>query len=241
MRYTFNFDDNKINKNIKNNNIEKYYKMYNIVSNYGNSLSLVLALLFYILITYVFSNNFVINNLHFILKIIFCFCISKFIFQILEIIFNIDKLYYKITNFLDFDIYVRNLTVFNDSENDKLKESEIVPAIKIEYDIKKESEQKFALLFQMPDDTFKVVDIINCDGFKSHVEKKIYSDKILKCIKETNNKCVDEKGLLFVKIVLLNNELIESNQIITKNDINECLLLTEIFFLPYINKKIEET
>ena len=197
MRYTFNFDENfnKNNENLKSKNIQKHFKIYNIISNYGNSLAVVITLVLYLL-TIIISSY---NNLHFILKIILCFCISKIIFQILEIFFNVEKIYYQITDFLGFDIFVRNLTVFNDSENDKLKESEIVPAIKIEYDIKKESNQKFALIFQMPDETFKVVDIIDCDGFKTQVEKKIYSDKILKCINETENKCVDEQGLLWAK------------------------------------------
>lgn len=243
MRYTFNFDENfnKNNENLKSKNIQKHFKIYNIISNYGNSLAVVMTLALYLLTIIIssYNNDFILNNLHFILKIILCFCISKIIFQILEIFFNVEKIYYQITDFLGFDIFVRNLTVFNDSENDKLKESEIVPAIKIEYDIKKESNQKFALIFQMPDETFKVVDIIDCDGFKTQVEKKIYSDKILKCIRETENKCVDENGLLLAKIVLLNNDSINTNEIITKNDIDEHLLLTEIFFFPFVHKKGE--
>ena len=70
-------------------------------------------------------------------------------------------------------------------------------------------------------------------------EKALYSDEILKNIKETENKCVKENGLLYASIVLLKNNKIEKGAIITERDVDTRLLLTEVFFFPFIHKKKE--
>lgn len=234
MKYIFNVNEDMNNGRDKEKNIMKIYLFfYDLVQNHKLQ---IIGLIASFLLLYLSS-----YRLAIILKIILAISISGFVFSALDLYFSTQRLYDKISKFIDYDLYVRDMIVFNDSINDRLEESSIVPAIKIYYDVRNVSNKKFALIFNIDNQTYKIAEIINCDKKENKIEKKIYSDKLLKTIQETDNKCVNEKGLLLASIVLLKDSNKKEGEIITENDIDNSLILSELFFIPYLHEADKDT
>lgn len=233
MKYIFNVNEDMNNGRDKEKNIMKIYLFfYDLVQNHKLQ---IIGLIASFLLLYLSS-----YRLAIILKIILAISISGFVFSVLDLYFSTQRLYDKISKFIDYDLYVRDMIVFNDSINDRLEESSIVPAIKICYDVRNVSNKKFALIFNIDNQTYKIAEIINCEKKENKIEKKIYSDKLLRTIQETDNKCVNEKGLLLASIVLLKDSNKREGEIITENDIDNSLILSELFFIPYLHESDKE-
>lgn len=230
MKYTFNVDENINNGRDKEKMIMRIYLFfYQLVQEYKIQGMFLLSSIVLLYCDY---------KINLFLKILLAISISGFIFSLMDLYFNTQRLYDKVCRFLNSDLYIREMTVFNDTINDRLEESSIVPAIKLHYDVRNVSDKKYALIFKIDDDSYKVIETIDCNKKDIKIEKKIYSDKLLKIINETNNKGVDEKGLLLASIVLLKDNNKEDD-IITENDIDKTLILSELFFIPYLHESKE--
>lgn len=244
MKYTFNIDDEiRYDSSKEKKNMAFYLKGYQILQNYKKPLFLGALTIMCYVIRYVFILNhiFLLRTFDTIIYILLALVVTLIMFTILDMVFTTNRLYSKVSKFIGHDILVKELTVFNDEVNDRLEESKIVPGIKLTYDALGISNKKFALTFQLSEDTYKVVDILSCERVENKMEKNVYSDEILKCINETEKKCVSENGVLCVNVVLLKDNGIKPHDIITTNDIDMSLLLSEAFFFPYVHKKKEET
>lgn len=244
MKYTFNIDDS-VNKNKvkQQKKVNFYIRNYEFLQDHKISSMLLFTLLIYLLMISIGDvfPPLVTNSLNTFLKVVLSFCVSGILFSLLELFFSTQRLYKQISDYIGYTVYIRAISVFNDAVNDRMKESEIVPAIKIDYDIIGVSNKKFGLIFKIDDDDYKVVDVIESDKIENKVTNKIYSDRILKSINETDNKCIDDRGVLLANIVLLKNDNIKPGDTINKKDIDNALLLTEVFFVPFVNKKESTT
>lgn len=169
----------------------------------------------------------------FVLNLVLAVLVTRLICEIL-FAFTVDRQYEMAYKKLKYPLVFNNANISKEDELANVdNENPKIPGIEFNYEIKNESEDKFAITFQVDEENFKVLGVVPCLEAGPHFTKKVESEMLMASFDGLKKQYIYENECLVFNIVKLNKDAHEL-QIINKKDIDEALIITENLYYPYI-------
>lgn len=241
MQYNFNMNNKSEDEEL---DFDLDYKKYNIINKYKPLLFVGISMIVYIIFNFIginFHLEFFMNMSN-IVKVIASCCISGIFLSFTDLYYDAESIYRRILKKIEYNIIIKKIDTFADIY-DVNNIHKILPGLCITYDIKKICTDKFGVLFELGDEKYEVVSLIDPNIVSINAEKKIKANELFEAINKVNKECVDKDGYVKFDIVRL-KENINVLDVITKDDFYEDVVVSEFLLLPYIleeNNKTEDT
>lgn len=244
MQYNFNITDNddiKYQEEFENN-----YKKYDIINKYKIFIFFASSFLLYFIFKYIGTHTYIsffmgMNN---IIRVIISCCISGIVLSCYDYFYDAETIYRRMLKKIEYAIIIKNIETFADVYDiDNIHK--ILPGLKINYSSRKICQNKFALLFELGDNKYEIVDFLKNDKIEMAAEYRISANDIFNSINKVNKECVDKDGYVKLNIVKLKKDF-EKYAIITNDDFFDDIIVSEFLLFPYIleknkDEKIENT
>ena len=169
------------------------------------------------------------------LVLFICLVISDLLYQTVSL-FTVDRQANVFIKKTGFPILIKDLAVNQDDEQAVLNSKEpAIPGIDFCYDIKKQSDTKYILAFQVDAENFKVLSTFDCNKIENGKNKKISSETLVAAFKGLKKDYVYSQDCLLINIVGLNNgKEVKDLDVVNISDLNKTIILTESVYYPYI-------
>lgn len=168
----------------------------------------------------------------FFFAIMFALLLGNLIFEII-CLFTLDRQYSVIYKQLKYPLVVKEIDINKEDELANINnENPKIPGLNFKYEIKKKTNENFAVAFEIDENSYKVLTSVNCDDDLINV-KKIGSDILMQSFVGMKKDAVYSNKCLILKILRLKRE-VSDLEIINKEDIDDTLIITECVYYPYI-------
>lgn len=241
MQYYLNITTDRLDGNRDNAGIKGLYNFYNFINRgwiHEARSSAITSVLVPVLEISVFGNRET-GILTCIIHGVLVFALCMLLFALARQIVTMEMIYRRFAVALGEPVVVKGVYAYNDVDNDKMENPEIVPGIGIRYDCGVIPKDQMAVMFKLDEDLYGIISFLDCSRIEKDLYFKIPADVVFDTIRHYEDECVSDQNISLIAIGRVDASK-KIHDKISINDINDDIFITELVWLLNFKRKGED-
>lgn len=238
MRYYLNINTERLDGNHKGAEIKGIYNFYGFINKgwrYESKISSVTAGAT-VLTEFLFFPGRLAGPGVCILHAVLIFILCRLLFALCRQVVTMEKIYKEFATALGEPIIIRGIYAYNDADNSKMENPEIVPGIEVVYDCNVFPKDQMAVMFKLDEDSYGIVSFLDCSKIEGNLSCKIPANVVFNAIRHYNDECVSDQNVSMLAIGRVDASKKEYDKI-SSGGMNNDIFITELVWLPNFKRK----